>query len=227
MPGSTSKVNKRHTLVGRFSFWQSKQDLQGVGGFSLPSRAYSGDRSQYTIQVTETALLNEKTVNETRMQLSRNRFDQLSVSNLAALNVQDAVLWRWVASRRGGESTAQVEIQNFMSWSKGKHFSKSADDCAGWESTAFHQETSAALTLSRADLVPALDNNNQIIPGQFIQVGSLERYRRTLLFQRQGLSANLIRTLGGGATQLSIAGGDPEAKVTQADAAFYFQTSGA
>ena len=51
----------------------------------------------------------------------------------------------------------------------------------------------------------------------------MERYRRTLLFQRQGLSPSAIRALGGGATQFSIAGGDPEADVAQTDAAFYFQ----
>jgi hypothetical protein len=51
----------------------------------------------------------------------------------------------------------------------------------------------------------------------------LERYRRTLAFQRQGLDPSAIRALGGGATQFSIAGGDPNADVGQTDVAFYFQ----
>src|SRR4029079_992688 len=55
------KVNKKHTLVGRFSYYISKQDQQGIGGYVLPTRAYRGDRSEYTLQITETALLNEKT----------------------------------------------------------------------------------------------------------------------------------------------------------------------
>ncbi len=38
------KVNKVHTLVGRFNYNESTQDLQGIGGFSLPSRAYRGRR---------------------------------------------------------------------------------------------------------------------------------------------------------------------------------------
>ena len=36
------KVNKKHTLVGRVAYNQGTQDLQGIGGFSLPSRAYRG-----------------------------------------------------------------------------------------------------------------------------------------------------------------------------------------
>src|SRR5215218_11128086 len=50
------KVNKKHTLVGRFSYNDSKQDLQGIGGFSLPSRAFRGRRSNFIMQLTETAL---------------------------------------------------------------------------------------------------------------------------------------------------------------------------
>jgi len=55
------KVNKMHTLVGRFSYNGSTQDLQGVGGFALPTRAYRGKRSNFIVQLTETALINEKT----------------------------------------------------------------------------------------------------------------------------------------------------------------------
>ena len=52
---------------------------------------------------------------------------------------------------------------------------------------------------------------------------SLERYRRTLLFGQMGLSGPEIRVLGGGATQLRIAGGNPEATVTQWDVAPFVQ----
>src|SRR5207245_1754302 len=54
-------------------------------------------------------------------------------------------------------------------------------------------------------------------------ITSLERYRRTLLFERMGLSAAQIRALGGGATQFRIAGGNPEATVTQWDVAPFVQ----
>src|SRR5205085_11673456 len=71
---------------------------------------------------------------------------------------------------------------------------------------------------------PALDANDKLVPGAAtVDVSSLERYRRTLAFQRLGFSAAQIRALGGGATQFSIAGGNPEADVDQSDVSFYVQ----
>src|SRR6185503_6693214 len=84
------KINKVHTLVGRFSYNGSTQDLQGVGGFSLPTRAYKGKRINFIVQLTETALINEKTVNETRFQFSRNRNYQTGILDDFAWNVQDS-----------------------------------------------------------------------------------------------------------------------------------------
>src|SRR2546421_1652572 len=60
------KINKKHTLVSNYSFSHSMQDPQGVGGFSLPTRAYRTSNAIHTLQITETALINERTVNETR-----------------------------------------------------------------------------------------------------------------------------------------------------------------
>ena len=118
------KINKKHTIVGRFSYSLSKQDLQGVGGFSLPSRAYKGDRSDYTLQITETAMLNEKTVNETRFQFSRSHFTQGSVSDLFALNVQDSFFGGGSQIGLALNLQKRLEIRNFTCLSHGKHFVK-------------------------------------------------------------------------------------------------------
>jgi hypothetical protein len=69
-----------------------------------------------------------------------------------------------------------------------------------------------------------LDANNQIVLDDndepiLIPITSLERYRRTLLFQG---SPNM-RLLGGGVTQFSLAGGNPEASVTQTDMGLFVQ----
>ncbi|MGH9914998.1 MAG: TonB-dependent receptor, partial [Pyrinomonadaceae bacterium] len=51
----------------------------------------------------------------------------------------------------------------------------------------------------------------------------IERYRRTLFFQGQGLPPDQIRALGGGASQLSIAGGNPGAHINQIDLGPFIQ----
>jgi len=222
------KINKKHTLVGRFSYYLSKQDLQGVGEFSLPSRAYSGDRTEYTLQLTETALLNEKTVNETRFQISRSNFNQNSVSDLPALNVQDSFMGGGAQTGAASNLQKRMEIQNFTSWTKGKHFVKVGGRLRWVSIDSISPGNFGGSYTFSGGTGPLLDANDQIIPDangqpQFTQLASLERYRRTLVFQRQGLSPAAIRALGGGANQLLIAGGDPRADVSQTDGAFYFQ----
>jgi len=69
---------------------------------------------------------------------------------------------------------------------------------------------------------PVLDANNQPVldpAGQFIlsPITSIERYRRTLLFQKLGLTPSQIVNLGGGASQFSINSGDSNLSVSQFD----------
>src|SRR5688572_779798 len=123
------KITKAHTLVARFNYGESKQDLQGIGGFSLPTRAYKGKRSNFVLQITETALLNEKTVNETRFQYIRNRFNQASVSDAFGLNVTESFFGG--GAQVGASSNAQkrMEVQNFTSWTHGNHFQIGRASC--------------------------------------------------------------------------------------------------
>ncbi|HEU0253091.1 MAG TPA: hypothetical protein VFR12_08635, partial [Pyrinomonadaceae bacterium] len=222
------KINKIHTLVGRFSYSQSTQDLQGIGGFTLPSRAYRGKRSNFIVQFTETALVNEKTVNETRVQFIRNRFNQNSVFDAFALNVLDS--FNGGGAQVGASSNAQerIELQNFTSWSVGNHFLKVGGRLRHVKIDSISPGNFGGTYTFAGGPGPQLDANDQIILGPnnqpiIVELSSLERYRRTLAFARVGLSAAAIRLLGGGATQFSIAGGNPEAIVKQTDVSFYFQ----
>src|SRR5215216_4787735 len=222
------KVNKVHTLVGRFNYSESRQDLQGIGGFTLPSRAYRGKRTNLTVQLTETALINEKTVNETRFQFIRNRNYQASILDSFALNVQDS--FNDGGSQVGNSTDARdrYELQNFTSWTSGNHFLKIGGRLRHSKVDSISPQNFGGSYTFAGGPGPRLDANDQVVMGpngqpEIIELSSLERYRRTLAFSRAGLSATAIRVLGGGATQFSIAGGNPEAEVKQTDAAFYFQ----
>ncbi|HWF88360.1 MAG TPA: TonB-dependent receptor [Pyrinomonadaceae bacterium] len=222
------KINKMHTLVARFSYNQSKQDLQGVGGFALPTRAYRGSRSNFIVQLTETALINEKTVNETRFQFIRNRNHQTSVLDAFALNVLDS--FQGGGSQVGSSTDARdrYEIQNFTSWTSGNHFLKIGARLRHAKIDSISPNNFGGSYTFAGGRGPKLDANDQVVIGadgkpEIIELSSLERYRRTLAFSRAGMNPAAIRLLGGGATQFSIAGGDPEAKLGQTDVALYFQ----
>ncbi|HEX5835218.1 MAG TPA: TonB-dependent receptor [Pyrinomonadaceae bacterium] len=222
------KLNKKHTLVGRVNYNVSTQDLQGIGGFSLPTRAYRGQRRNFILQMTETAVLNEKTVNETRFQWIRNRFTQTSVLNSFALNVLDSFSGGGAQVGSSSNQQQRLELQNFTSWTSGNHFLKVGGRIRHAHIDSISPGNFGGTYTFAGGPGPLLDENDQIVPGpggqpQLVQISSLERYRRTLAFQRAGMSPAAIRLLGGGATQFSIAGGDPEADVKQWDISFYIQ----
>ncbi|HMJ26181.1 MAG TPA: TonB-dependent receptor [Pyrinomonadaceae bacterium] len=218
------KVNKKHTLVANYEYSQFAQDLQGVGEFALPSRAYRGARTYHNLQVTETAIINEKTINETRLQISQGIFRQRAITALPALNVAESFFGG--GSQLGSASNLQdrLELQNFTSWSAGKHFLKIGGRLRSVRIKSISPSNFGGTYTFAGGTGPTLDANDSPVPGgPAIAISSLERYRRTLVFQRQNLGAAQIRILGGGATQFSIAGGNPEADVNQTDIGFYIQ----
>ncbi len=218
------KINKKHTLVSNYQYGRSSQDPQGIGGFSLPSRAYRTSNESHTLQITETALINERTINETRFQFSHRIFRQTANNALPALNVSESFFGGGSQVGSASNKDDRAELQNFTSWTYGRHFLKVGGRLRYVRIESVSPSNFGGTYTFTGGIGPTLDANDQIVPGApAIQLTSLERYRRTLVFQRQNLSPTQIRLLGGGATQFSIAGGNPEATVTQTDVSFYFQ----
>jgi hypothetical protein len=222
------KINKIHTLVSRISYNRSTQDLQGIGGFTLPTRAYRGQRSNLIIQFTETTLVNEKTINETRVQYIRNRFGQQSLLDEFALNVLDSFEGGGAQVGSSSNSQDRMELQNFTSWSSGNHFLKVGARLRHAKVDSISPGNFGGTYTFAGGAGPRLDSNDQVVLGPnnqpiMVELSSLERYRRTLAFSRAGMAPAAIRLLGGGATQFSIAGGNPEATVKQTDVSFYLQ----
>src|SRR5713101_7798466 len=80
-------LNARNTLVARYSFNHNVQQNVGVGGFSLPERGYNNSSTSQVFQMTETAVINATTVNETRFQFNHNRLESLADSTKPVLSV--------------------------------------------------------------------------------------------------------------------------------------------
>src|SRR6266853_3863517 len=79
-------INDRNTLIARYNFFESKTKNNGIGGFTLPQRGYQFQSKNHNIQLTETAVINAFTINETRFQFSHNRSESLG-NTLPLLNV--------------------------------------------------------------------------------------------------------------------------------------------
>lgn len=229
-------INSRNTLIARYNYFHSSTKNGGVGGFNLLSRSYPSSSTNQNIQLTETAVINAFTINEARFQYSRNRSESLGNSTIPGLNVS--------ASFNGGGSQVghainqnqRWEFNNFTQIQKGMHTFKFGGRIRGVTINDISPNNFGGNWVFTGGFGPQVDANNNPIANTNIGLSSLERYRRTVLFQQQGLTAaqqaycgagtsanDCIRLLGGGAAQFSINQGTPNASVSQTDIGVYWQ----
>src|SRR5689334_2647986 len=70
-------INSSNTLIARYNYNRFRVDNAGVNGFNLPERGYDTISTGHNIQLTETAILNPTTINETRFQFFHNTNEQI------------------------------------------------------------------------------------------------------------------------------------------------------
>jgi carboxypeptidase family protein/TonB-dependent receptor-like protein len=219
------QINPNNTLIGRYNFTRSTTANNGVGGFSLPERAYTSSFTQQEIQFTETAVLNAAMINETRFQFSRNRAESLGDITRPTVNVSSSFISGGSQVGDVTNTNQRIELQNFLAWQKGSHAIKFGGRVRRVSITDINPNNFGGSFTFTGGLVPTLDANNNPLTGQPVFVDSLERYRRTVLLMQdpRHLTPVEIRERGGGASQFNISAGEPEASVSQTDFGVYAQ----
>src|SRR6266568_3400838 len=106
-------INQQNTLVSRYSYNHNVQRKIGVNGFSLPERGFNQSSTSQVFQVTETAVLNATTINETRFQFSHNHSESLGNSSIPTLNVSGAFVGGGSQVGHAIGNTSRWELQNF------------------------------------------------------------------------------------------------------------------
>jgi uncharacterized membrane protein YgcG len=193
------QINANNTLVGRYNYTQFTR-VNGVGGFSLPSRAFDSKQIDQNVQLTETAVINKTMVNETRFQFQHTTNEQDADNSIPTIDVQDAFTGGGSQVGQSHSTNDEVELTNNTSFAMGKHSLKVGGRWRWVKDSQF---------------------SPQNFGGTFTFFGgaitSIERYRRTLLLQAQGATPEEIRAAGGGASQFRLSAGDPESEVRQWD----------
>lgn len=113
--------NANHTLVARYSFFRNEDLNQGVSQYSLPERAFDQSFSSHNLQLTETAVVNKSTVNETRFQFIRNRTQQDSLGSGVAINVFDAFFSGGAPVGDSFNESTRWEVTNTTTQARGAH----------------------------------------------------------------------------------------------------------
>jgi hypothetical protein len=224
-------INQNHTLVGRYSFFRQSLRNLGVSQFSLPERAFDTMTQSHTLQLTETAILNKTTVNETRFQFIRNRNEQNALSNALYVNVLAAFEQGGATVGDSFSQSSRWELTNTTTQAHGTHSLKFGVRVRGINLKDFSRNNFNGTFVFGGGSAVALDANNQVVFQNgvpvFTQVTSLEQFRRTRFFATNPLPSNrgslTLTQLGIGATQFSLAGGEPLADISQVDFGGFIQ----
>jgi len=200
-------INTNNTLIVRYNYNRFSAQNQGVGGFNLPERGFNLLSVNQNIQVTETAILNPTTVNETRFQFTHGRNEQTGNNSIPALDVSSS--FGSGGSQVGESSNVRKtwELNNFTAKQMGTHAIKFG---------------------GRIRHVAIDDTNEGNFGGTWTFAGgfgltSIQRYQLTLRLQEQGLTPAQIRAAGGGATAFRLNAGNPFADVSQTDYGVFLQ----
>ncbi|HKR02257.1 MAG TPA: carboxypeptidase regulatory-like domain-containing protein, partial [Pyrinomonadaceae bacterium] len=221
-------INQNHTVVARYTYSRFKTENVGVSGFNLPSRAFDTESSQHTFQLTETAVLNPKVIMETRFQYIRSANEQNDTNTATAVNVLESFTSGGAQVGLSFSRENRWELQNYWTatWFP-NHVFRFGARVRGVKLTDVSRNNFGGTFNFAGGLAPQLDANNNVVlsNGQpvLVNITSLERFRRTVLLQQQGFTAAQIATRGGGPTQFTLSGGDPEADVSQVDFGGFFQ----
>jgi Carboxypeptidase regulatory-like domain len=229
-------INDRNTLIARYNYNRNETENNGVGGFSLPSRGFDSTSTNQNIQLTETAVINATTINETRFQFSRSRNENFGNSSIPVLNVSGAFIDGGSQVGHAINARKSWELNNFTQMQRGMHTYKFGARVRGVQIDDINPNNFGGAWIFTGGFGPQFDASNNPVSGTNGPLTSIERYRRTALIQNTGLTAaqqaycgagvsvaQCIRTLGGGANQFSINSGNPEADVSQVDVGVYWQ----
>jgi hypothetical protein len=109
-------------MTVRYQLWQNNNTNGGIGQFSLPSQAYNSNGTEHTIQVSDTQVISDRTVNQTRFQYLHDSDNQTPQNLQAAVSVLGAFTGGGNSSGKSMDTEDHYELQNYTSISLGKHF---------------------------------------------------------------------------------------------------------
>jgi hypothetical protein len=115
-------LGEKNTLVTRFQYVQNDQNNLGVGGLFLPSTGQNQSFSETTVQMSDTQVLSQRVINETRFEFQRDYTTQTALSTAPTINVNGGFIGG--GSNNGSEQDHQIHLegQNYTSIQLAKNF---------------------------------------------------------------------------------------------------------
>ncbi len=114
-------LNSRNTLTARYQDLRIELDNLGAGDFSLPSRAYKQRQSEQVAQISETAVISPRALNETRFQFLRPVSQDSGAVATPAIDVVGAFSTGGSPAGNSASVTNSWELTNISTVTRGHH----------------------------------------------------------------------------------------------------------
>ncbi len=115
------QLGSKNTLTVRYSLDRQTAANSGVSLFALQSQAYNTSGTENTVQLSDTQVLSDHVVNETRFQFTGDRNSQIAQSTDPTVTVQGAFTGGGNSMGVSRDNQNKFELQNDTIVSKGAH----------------------------------------------------------------------------------------------------------
>lgn len=199
-------LNDKNNLTARYSYNNNARDNVGLNELTLLSRAFITRRNEHQVQLTETAILNSTTINETRFQYIRGNNRSEGDNSIPAISVAGAFQGGGAQIGLLDNTEDRFELQNYTTFTVGsKQNLKAGARLRSVRLSNFSQQNfGGTFIFAGLPAVRAANGVDVLVPG----VDSIEQYRQRVLGNRDQRF---------NPTQFTITAGDPQANVSQFD----------
>ena len=199
------QLTKNNTLTGRYQYWRNDTNDELGGALDVPTQAMDTLNTEQTLQISDSQIIGNSIVNDSRFQYLHESSSEIPFSNLPTVDVLGAFNAGGNNSQTVLDTTEHYEFQNNTALEHGKH------------------SLNFGLRVRRVNDDSSATSN---FAGRF-SFKSLASYQITEQNILNGQPANACQgpngTNCGGANQFSITIGSPQTSVAWTDAAFYIQ----
>jgi hypothetical protein len=220
------QLSTNNTLVFRYTWLENDQDSRGLSPFTLPSAAYKATDGQSTVQLTETAVLSAKVVNETHFQYWHEVTTDAVANAEPLLVVASAFTTGGATVGNNKDRENHYELQNYTNILRGAHTTKFGIRVRevtdyNYAPTNFNGEF-----LFSGGQLPVLNSNNQPVIGPNGQpvleprssntsINQFERYLQ--LSSLPGFTPQELLAAGATPTEFLMTVDNPAATVSYVD----------
>lgn len=213
------QLNATNTLVLRFNHTQAS-NVTGVGGFSLPDQQTDSSTRNNNAQITETAILGTKAVDETRFQFFDSHITQQATGDftIPGINVASSFNAGGAPLAVNFTHTKDYELQNIITLSEGSHAIKIGGRARQSDLTS--QSTSnfnGSWTFNKPN------PDAVCMAGYGSNPTNLDLYQETELLLSQGVPISTVLADGCGPNQFTLSSGLPVQGVRQFDLGVFVQ----